>query len=139
VPPLGKLAATIGAVVAFQLVTAGCFAAILAPLLVLVYGQDFQGAVPFALALLPAYAFNGCAVVAEGYLQGRGQASVGVWCRLAGALVMLVCVALLFSRWRELSIPLAAIAGQAVNATGMLWALTRRSGAIVVGTAGEPR
>jgi antigen flippase len=123
----GKLAATIGSVVGFQSLTAAAFAAVLAPLMVLVYGHDFGGAVPFALALLPASALTGCSVVAEGYLQGRGRSTVGVWCRLRGAVVMLACVWLFWGRWHELSIPLAAIAGQAVSAVWMLWAVVREA------------
>jgi enterobacterial common antigen flippase len=125
-PSKGRLAATVGALAAFQLLTAVSLAMVVAPLMVLVYGAAFRDAVPFALVLMPACALNGCTVVAEGYFQGRGEASVGIRSRLCGAVVMLILVAVLFPTWRELSIPMAAIGGQAINATGMLWALTRR-------------
>src|SRR5262249_29102300 len=105
---LGKLSTSAAAVVLVQLVTAIAFALVLGPLMTLVYGEDFDGAVPFAFALLPAYALNGCAVVAEGYLQGRGRSSIGIWCRLLGALAMFACVWPFLARWQELGIPFAA-------------------------------
>jgi O-antigen/teichoic acid export membrane protein len=134
-PSLGRLAVKVGALVGFQTLMAASLAVVIAPLMVLVYGQAFREAVPFALALLPASALNGCTVVAEGYFQGRGESNVGIRCRLCGALVMLLLVAALFSTWRELSIPLAAIGGQAVNAGWMLVALARRSGTLPIGTS----
>jgi len=102
----------------FQVLAAAAFAAVLPMLIVLVYGSEFRGAVPLAWALLPAYAMNGCALVADGYLRGRGKSGVGVWSRLSGAAVMGLAVWLLFGTWKELSIPLAASAGHAMNA---LW------------------
>ena len=116
-----------GAVSGFQLVTALAFAVVLPPLLIFFYGQDFTEAVPFAYALLPVFALNGCTVVAEGYLQGRGRTSVGIWCRLGGALVMMIFVAATFHAWGPLSIPLGAVAGQSFNALCMLWALLREA------------
>jgi O-antigen/teichoic acid export membrane protein len=123
----GALASTVAAVVAFQMVAGVAFAVVIGPLITLVYGEAFRGAVPFALALLPAAAVNGCAVVAEGYLQGRGRASIGVWCRLRGAVVMLAFVWLFQGTWGALSIPLAASVGQAVNALWVLWAVGREA------------
>ncbi len=122
-----KLATVGGAVVGFQLIASLVFAVILGPLVAIVYGAAFRGTVPFAMALLPAFALNGCAMVAEGYLQGRGRATVGIRSRLFGALVMLIFVGLLWGTWREMSIPLAAIAGQAANASWIFWALVREA------------
>jgi O-antigen/teichoic acid export membrane protein len=76
-----------------------------------------------ALALLPAYAINGCSQVAEGYLRGRGRPSAGVWARVAGGLAMAVTVFALFSQWREMSVPIGASVGQAVAGLWILWAL----------------
>ena len=122
---LSRLAGTVAAVVAFQALAAAAFALVIDPLLTFVYGEPFRGAVPFALALIPAAGLNGCALVAEGYLQGRGRATVGVWCRMFGALAMLVFVWLFFDRWGAMSVPLGAIVGQSVNALSVLWAVTR--------------
>ncbi len=113
------LAAAAG-VAGFQTVAALAFAAVLPTLIMLVYGQEFLGAVPLAWALLPAYAFNGCTVVADSYLRGRGKAGIGVWSRLTAAGVMGLATALLYNRWHELSVPLAASAGHAIN---FLWIL----------------
>ncbi|HEX3727665.1 MAG TPA: hypothetical protein VHV08_15530 [Pirellulales bacterium] len=118
-----RLAAVGSAVLAFQLFSGLAFAAILAPLVTIVYGPAFEGTVPFALALLPAFAVNGCAMVAEAYLQGRGRSTVGVPARLFGAVVMLLFVWCGWSTWHEMSIPLAAIAGQSANALWILAAL----------------
>ncbi len=125
---LGRLVRTVAGVTGFQVVSGLAFAAIIGPLLTLVYGEAFRGAVPFALALLPAQTLNGCALVAEGYLQGRGRPQIGVCCRLCGAAAMLAFVWLFLDRWGVLSIPLAASAGQAVNASCVLWAVANLTG-----------
>lgn len=116
------LAAAAG-VAGFQTVAALAFAAVLPTLIVLVYGREFLDAVPLAWALLPAYALNGCALVADAYLRGRGKAGIGVCSRLAGAGVMGIATALLYGRWHELSVPLAASAGHAINALWILLAV----------------
>jgi hypothetical protein len=72
--------------------------------------------VPFGLALLPAYALAGFAHVAEGYLRGRGKSSIGIYARLIAAAVMAAVAILGRDYWREFSIPLAAVAGQAACA-----------------------
>ncbi len=125
---LGRLMSTVAAVTAFQAACGLAFAFVIGPLLTLVYGEAFAGAVPFALALLPAQTLNGCALVAEGYLQGRGQPQVGVWCRLCGAAAMLTFVWLFLGRFGAMSIPLGATAGQTVNALCVLWAVVNLAG-----------
>ncbi len=112
-----------GGIAALQAFSAAAFAVVLEPLMVFVYGERFHGAVPFALALLPAYAINGCSQVAEGYLRGRGKPAAGVWARVAGAAAMALAVAVLHTRWCALSVPLAASAGQAVAGGWILWAV----------------
>jgi O-antigen/teichoic acid export membrane protein len=110
-------------VAALQAISAIGFALMLKPLMMLVYGARFEGAVPLALALLPAYAINGGSQVAEGYLRGRGKPSAGVWARVAGGAAMIVAAFALYSQWRELSIPIGASVGQAVAGLWILWAL----------------
>ena len=124
---LSRLAGTVAAVTGFQLVCGLAFAVIIEPLLTLVYGEPFRGAVMFALALIPAQALDGCALVAEGYLQGRGKPQIGVWCRLCGAAVMLAFVWLFWERWGAIAIPIAASVAQAVNASCVLWAVVSQA------------
>jgi len=110
-------------VAALQAVSAIGFALMLKPLMMLVYGARFEGAVPLALALLPAYAINGCSQVAEGYLRGRGKPSAGVWARVAGGIAMAATVFAFFSQWREMSVPIGASVGQAVTGLWIICAL----------------
>lgn len=122
---LRQVLAAAAGVAAFQTLAAVAFAALLPALIGLVFGRDFLGAVPLAHALLPAYALNGCALVADGYLRGRGMAGAGVRSRLAGAVVMGIAAFLLYDAWRELSVPLAASAGHAVSALWIFVAVVR--------------
>jgi O-antigen/teichoic acid export membrane protein len=107
-PSVRKVVAGGLLVVAFQAVVGCCFALVVGPLLVLLYGSRFDGALPFALALLPATALLGFAQVCEGYLRGRGRVRIGVAARLAASAVMVAIVLTIFGRFGELSIPIAA-------------------------------
>lgn len=122
-PDLRAMLRVGGGIAALQACSAFAFALVLEPLMLLVYGERFHGAVPLALALLPAYAINGCSQVAEGYLRGRGKPAAGVWARGAGAVAMALAVAVLHARWRALSVPMAASVGQAVAGGWILWAV----------------
>jgi O-antigen/teichoic acid export membrane protein len=93
----------------------------LKPLVFIVYGEQFGGAIPLAMALLPAYALYGCTQVVEGYLRGRSKTGVSVWSRLLASLVMVATAFGLWDHWHELAIPLAAVAGQACIAACMIW------------------
>ncbi|MDZ4657823.1 MAG: oligosaccharide flippase family protein [Bythopirellula sp.] len=112
-------------ILSVQLFAAAAFAVVLEPLMVLVFGEDFRGAVPLTLALLPAYAIAGCGRIAESFLQGRNKAIIGVYTRLLGAGVMGVFIYFAFDRWAELSIPLGALAGYTVSTTILLLAILR--------------
>lgn len=114
---LGRLVKAGSVILGVQLLAAVAFAVVLEPLMMLVFGESFRGAVPLAMALLPAYAIAGCGRVAESYLQGRNKAMVAVYSRLAGAATLFVFVFLFFDRWAELSIPLGALAGHLVSTT----------------------
>jgi antigen flippase len=106
-----------GALIAvFQAVVAACFASVVGPLIILFYGNEFVGAVPFALALIPGQAIHGFARVVEGHLRGRGKVGVGIWARLAAAALMIATVQLSFDRFNVLSIPLAASLGNGLVA-----------------------
>ena len=104
-----------------QIATAGVFALLLGPLIRLVYGAAFAGAVPLALALLPAQALNGFGQVIDGYLRGRGKVAPGIQARCVGAVVMLAVTMGLHQRLQEMAIPLAASIAQLCVA-GMLGA-----------------
>ena len=72
-----RLLWTSGAVLLVQILSAVAYAAVLKPLVLLVFGDSFGGAVPLTLALLPAYALAGCGRVAESYLQGPQPGALG--------------------------------------------------------------
>jgi O-antigen/teichoic acid export membrane protein len=111
-----QLLATGAAVVLFQAATALAFAVVLGPLVVIVFGNRFEGAIPLALALLPAYAVFGVSRVAVGYLRGRSKSAVEVRSRILGAVLMVVVVFLLFDRYQEYSIPIGALCGNLASA-----------------------
>lgn len=106
--------------VAFQAITAAAFAVVLGPIIRLVFGPDFNDAVPVALALLPAFALNGVARSAEAYLQGRHRAALGVWARIVGSGVMLVAAWFLIGPWQTVGVAIAASMGHGVTALWML-------------------
>jgi O-antigen/teichoic acid export membrane protein len=120
-PSIGKVVAGGLLVIAFQAVVGCCFALVVGPLLVLLYGSRFDGALPFALALLPATALLGFAQVSEGYLRGRGKVRIGVAARLAASAVMVAIVLTIFSRFGELSIPIAASFAHGLVALTLAW------------------
>jgi O-antigen/teichoic acid export membrane protein len=95
-------------IAAFQAILAAAFALVIGPLIVLFYGIDFAGAIPFALALVPAQAFHGFARVVEGHLRGRGLVRIGIWARVGAAAVMVAIVIAGFDLLSVLVIPLAA-------------------------------
>jgi len=106
---------------AFQLLTGLAFALVVGQLIVLFYGARFAAAVPFALALIPAHAINGFTQVVEGHLRGLGNVRIGIAARIAAAVVMVATVALLFGRFRELSVPIAATVANAIVAIALAW------------------
>jgi Na+-driven multidrug efflux pump len=106
---------------AFQLITGLLFAMVIGQLIVLFYSERFAGAVPFALALIPAHAINGFTQVVEGRLRGLGNVRVGIMARIAGAVVMVMTVLLLFGRVREMSIPVAATLANGLVAVSLTW------------------
>jgi O-antigen/teichoic acid export membrane protein len=106
------------AVVVFQTLTALAFMIALPTLIVIVFGESFRPAISLALALLPAYAIAGFSQVLEGYLRGRDRSMIGVWARVAGGGVMVVCALLLRTSMGVFSIPVGAALG---NATCALW------------------
>jgi O-antigen/teichoic acid export membrane protein len=110
------LAATIGGLLLFQVVSAVVYAFLLPTLIVWVYKSEFAGAIPLALALLPGMVFQGCTTVADGYLRGRGIATPGIWARGLGAVVMCLAALLLCQAHWKLAVPVAASLGNIVSA-----------------------
>jgi len=99
--------------IALQGLSAIALALALPTLILLVFGQDFAGAIPFALALVPAKAVAGLGQIAEGYLRGRNQPHIEFRARLAGGVILLITAAVAWPWLREFSIPLAALTGHA--------------------------
>lgn len=108
---------------AIQAATLAVFFAIISPLIVLVFGESFRGAIPFAKLLLIAQAINGFGHVAGGYLRGLRKPIVEVWSRVIGAAVMIVMAFALRESWQDLSVPLAAICAHAASALLITWAV----------------
>lgn len=119
-PTTGKIVKCSAAIFGVQALATFAYAIVLEPLMVLVFGEDFRGAVPLTLVLLPAYGIAGCGRVAEAYLQGRNKAILGVYSRLIGAVIMGTFIYFTFDRWAEISIPLGALVGYLVS-TSILW------------------
>ncbi len=108
-------------VAAFQMILAILLALAIGPLIILFYGREFAGAIPFALALIPAHSINGFAQVAEGHLRGRGKIQVGIWARMGAAIVMVVTVSIAFGRLAEMSIPIAVTLAHGFVAVILAW------------------
>ncbi|MGE0606922.1 MAG: lipopolysaccharide biosynthesis protein [Pirellulales bacterium] len=117
-PHWKKIVAAGAGLAAVQFLMAVAFAIVLEPLMVLVFGEDFRAAVPLALALLPAFALTGCAMLAEGYLRGRGRPNSVTVSHVLGAAVLVCGSMALFGRYQALAIPLAACASRVVT---LLW------------------
>jgi O-antigen/teichoic acid export membrane protein len=111
---VGRLAAVSAAAVVIQTVGAAIYALALPQLIVLVFGDDFRGAVPLALALLPSRVVAGCGIIAGGYLRGRNKSHLELRARLAGAAAMAACVLAFWPALAEFAIPWAALVGQSV-------------------------
>jgi Na+-driven multidrug efflux pump len=101
---------------------------ILGRLITLVYGAAFQGATRFAMILLPGQLFQGCTLVADGYLRGHGKAGAGIRARAVGAIAMAGCAVFLYKPYGALAVPLAATAGNTVSALWIGAAILRQTG-----------
>lgn len=119
-PTRGTILKSSAAIFGVQVLATAAYAVLLEPLMTLVFGADFSGAVPLTLLLLPAYGIAGCGRVAEAFLQGRNKAILGVYARLAGAMAMGIFIYFTFGLWAERSIPAGALVGYVVS-TSILW------------------
>ena len=115
-----RLVALGAGVALMQIALAAILYFTLEPLMMLVYGEKFRGAVPFALALLPAFALGGCGMVAEGYLRGRGRPGASIRANAIGVTVVLISVSLSFRTYQAICIPWSLCLGRFV---GLAWLL----------------
>jgi enterobacterial common antigen flippase len=122
-PSLGRTVAAGLGVLAVQLVALAGFLAFLEPLIVLVFGAKFRGAVPYARILLPAHAISGLSCVAGGYLRGQRKPLMEVWSRIVGTAVMIGAALALRGQWHDLSVPMAAVCGHSTCAVILCWAV----------------
>lgn len=139
--PMGrkKLMILGGAVALLQLVSAGVLYLLLEPVILFVYGEKFREAVPFALALLPAFALGGCGMVAEGYLRGRGRPGASMRANAVAVVVMLIGVSVWFPSYHVMSIPWASGLGRLVGLACLLVAVALDAPAQESGTAPEAK
>lgn len=121
-PTRTYLAAMIGAALLGQVVVGVVLWGLLPPLIRVVFGEEFEQAIQFALWLLPVCALKGYLQFADGFLKGRGRTMIGVWARCAAILCMLVTAGLLYSRLNVFAIPAAALVGQLVVNTVVTFA-----------------
>jgi O-antigen/teichoic acid export membrane protein len=125
------------AVLLFQFACGAALYLAMAPLILFVFGSKFAGAIPLALALLPAQVFLGVAVVVDAYLRGAGRATIGIWARCAGAVVMVASASLpMMTAAGSRTVPFAAIAGHGLVAVA-LCAFLVIFGARTVAAAGD--
>jgi O-antigen/teichoic acid export membrane protein len=118
-----KVVAAGTAVALIQLVTVLAILAVIGPLITLVFGSKFSGAVPYAQLLLIAQAIGGLTYVAGGYLRGRRKSFIEVWTRIVAAAVIVVIALALRGSRGQMSVPIAAVCGQVVCASILCWAV----------------
>lgn len=92
----------------------------IAPLIHLVYTEDFSGSIPIAKVLIAAMAANGLTIIGEGYLRGRHLAKLGVYTRVVSAPIMVVGALGISSLSPTLRIAVAVFLGHLVNAALVL-------------------
>lgn len=112
-------------IVLVQVVILMALQLILAPLILILFGPEFEGSIEIARVMVVAMAFSGMTIVGEGYLRGRKLARFGVWTRVAAVLVMLLFAVSLTSLTPIMRIAFATLAGHVVNACLIGWLVTR--------------
>lgn len=98
--------------VAVQIASTIAFLVLIGPLVVLLYGQDFEPAIRFALWLAPVSAIKGVLQGLDSFLKGRGQPLAPIRARLVAMVVMVALTWLLFDQYGTVAIAMAALAGQ---------------------------
>jgi enterobacterial common antigen flippase len=120
---VGKVVGAGLAVAGIQLVTVVAILAVIEPLIIFVFGSSFRGAVPYAKVLLMAQAIGGLTYVAGGYLRGRRKSFIEVRTRIIAAAVIVAIALALRSSQGQMSVPIAALCGQATCASVLCWAV----------------
>ncbi len=104
----------LGVSLSVQATTTVVFMLLIGPVVRFVYGEDFSGAVIFALWLAPVAALRGIIQGLDSYLKGRGRPLAPINSRVASGLILLVGTFLLYPTLQTLAIPTAALASQVV-------------------------
>ena len=104
----------LGSSLAVQTLTTIVFMLLIGPLVVLVYGQDYEPAIEFVLWLAPASAIKGILQGLDSYLKGRGRPLAPIKARGFAMLVMFVTAIALVPVYGTVAIAMAALAGQVV-------------------------
>jgi O-antigen/teichoic acid export membrane protein len=125
--PKSKFARSIGLLFLFQIVSALLLAVALPYLAPVVFGARFAAAVPFAWALLPAYAINGVITYMEGHLQGGGKPMFGVVGRVGSCIVMVIGSVTLRHVAGDFAIPFSVCLGALVNGVIILFIMQRQA------------
>ena len=104
----------LGSSIAVQTLTTVVFMLLIGPLVVLVYGKDFEPAIEFVLWLAPASAIKGVLQGLDSYLKGRGRPLAPIKARGCAMAVMLVAAMTLVPRFGTVAIAMSALVGQIV-------------------------
>lgn len=104
----------LGSSIAVQTLTTVVFMLLIGPLVVLVYGKDFEPAIEFVLWLAPASAIKGVLQGLDSYLKGRGRPLAPIKARGCAMAVMFVTAMTLVPHYGTVAIAMAALAGQVV-------------------------
>jgi O-antigen/teichoic acid export membrane protein len=100
------------------------------PALQLIFGEQYLPAFPFILVLGAAAAVQVGAMAFEPVLMARGHASAAMYPNLAGALSMILFLALLLPRYEALGAAIAVLASTIVSAMMMALAYVRSQRAL---------
>lgn len=110
----GDVHRILGSSIAIQTLTTVVFMLLIGPLVVLVYGQEFEPAIQFVLWLAPASAIKGILQGLDSYLKGRGRPLAPIKARGCAMLVMFITALVLVPSQGTVAIAMAALAGQVV-------------------------
>ncbi|WP_236621409.1 lipopolysaccharide biosynthesis protein [Rhodopirellula sallentina] len=102
----------LGGSIAIQTVSTIAFMLLVGPLVNLVYGEEFDPAVRFALWLAPVSAIKGILQGLDSYVKGRGRPLAPIRCRIVASIVMIAVVAALLPSQGAVAIAMAALVGQ---------------------------
>ncbi len=97
-----------------QIVMTFGFWILVGPVVRLVYGDEFEPAIQFAMWLAPIAAIKGLVQGLESYLKGRGQPLITVHLRLVAAAVMGITIAGLYPWTGHLAIIQGSLVGQVI-------------------------